>query len=375
MDNISLLKKAAEKSGLKRIRYQDKNVKTSLKEIVVLTFFGDIRSLSIVSAFLLKRFKEESKGSKYFILASYPGYENLFPYVDEYWSIADLEQARKIMDAAIGFENRSNLAVAIQRELNLFFEDVLDYRVLEAFYHNGFLVNFFERYGKIKKFLPNVPSVGVLGDFAKELAKNLNTKIFIYPSSCINMWDYGKIQTIKVPKEFWVSLFERLKLAGFSPIIYQSFATQSFPELWDKYTFFSELDMLKVLGVMRYCDCVLDVFSGISRLAFLARSPFLCVDERRRSEFLHEFEIDELLGTGIPREYCYAFGNLLEKTNSEAWKVNLFDLLVNKLDFVQDISRDDLPSVSEVEAEVSFDGVRQRKLKKYGTRLIKITRD
>ena len=51
----------------------------------------------------------------------------------------------------------------------------------------------------------------------------------------------------------------------------------------DRCVFVEEHDILQVLdSFMRATGCVLDVFNGLSRLALLARCPYLCIDERSR---------------------------------------------------------------------------------------------
>ena len=45
---------------------------------------------------------------------------------------------------------------------------------------------------------------------------------------------------------------------------------------------------------MRMTGCVLDVFSGISKLALAARTPFIYVDDRARYVSLKEVELDDI---------------------------------------------------------------------------------
>ena len=54
-----------------------------------MVLFPDMRSSCVASALLLKRYREEIKGSKYFILVSWPGFGGLFPFVNEYWEVSD----------------------------------------------------------------------------------------------------------------------------------------------------------------------------------------------------------------------------------------------------------------------------------------------
>ena len=78
IDVNSFVKRAAEKSSFNRVRFQESNMPTNISNITVMPFFGDIRSTFILSSMLLHRYKEEKKGSKYFILCSWPGFESYF---------------------------------------------------------------------------------------------------------------------------------------------------------------------------------------------------------------------------------------------------------------------------------------------------------
>ena len=69
---ISILQRAAEKAGVKRTRYEDQKVPASIDNVCVLPFFGDLRSTCVLSSFLLKRYREESKGSKFSLCVAGP---------------------------------------------------------------------------------------------------------------------------------------------------------------------------------------------------------------------------------------------------------------------------------------------------------------
>ena len=77
---------AAQRNGYVRQSYEDRKIPTEFDNVCVMPLFGDMRHTFIASSMLLKRYREQVKGSKYFILMSWPGYKNLFPFVDEYWS-------------------------------------------------------------------------------------------------------------------------------------------------------------------------------------------------------------------------------------------------------------------------------------------------
>ena len=77
------IKRAAARSGFKRTIFAEKNIPTSLENLMIVPFYGDIRSTFNLSSLLLKQYKEKNK-NLYVILCSWPGYNGLFDYVDEY---------------------------------------------------------------------------------------------------------------------------------------------------------------------------------------------------------------------------------------------------------------------------------------------------
>ena len=68
---VDVIKKAADQCGFKRIKYNNNDIPTDISNVTILLFFGDIKYTFLASSLLMKRFKEESKGSKYFILCSW----------------------------------------------------------------------------------------------------------------------------------------------------------------------------------------------------------------------------------------------------------------------------------------------------------------
>ena len=141
-DTVSILRRAAEKGSFERTRYIESNIPTTFSDITIMTFFGDMRSTFILSSLLLKRYKEEVKGSKYFILLTWPGYESLFPYVDEYWTFADKTVEPRLRSEAVGFENTSSIDILYKKQINHFFDDHVDSSSLKQFYNNGIQQDF-----------------------------------------------------------------------------------------------------------------------------------------------------------------------------------------------------------------------------------------
>lgn len=373
------LKRAADRNGFVRERYEERRVPTDIDGLVVMPFFGDWRGMLLLSSWFLHRYKETHKPSKYFILASWPGYQGMFPYVDEYWAIAEENQVKKFYEKADGFRNRGDMAAIYQRNLNEFFRDVVDWRqVVEPYYHQGILQNFWDTYKVVKRFLPHVPSAAMLGkDFMKELAVRAGYKVFISPLQFVQSWRNGKVEHVPVKKEFWMELVKRLLKEGFVPVIWQNLLSFDLSaEFTSECLYIGDRDISKVLSVMRASGCVLDVYGGLSRLAIAARCPFVALDERSRYSNLKEQEVDDLCGKSLPKEYIYAFSTIIADGTPYAWNNDLFNNITNKLNkFLPALNRDEWPATGESTEIVLYDNVRKTKNKKIGARLLKVTRD
>ena len=107
---VDFLKRAADRNGFIRDRYEEKKIPTDFTGISVLPFFGDLRNLTVLSSYLLHRYRNEVRGSKYFIVASWPGFQGLFPYADEYWSLNDDSIIRKFYERSEGMRNKSDFS-------------------------------------------------------------------------------------------------------------------------------------------------------------------------------------------------------------------------------------------------------------------------
>lgn len=377
MDSSLFLKNAADKCGFERVKYNSNSVPTSIDpdNVCVLSFFGDMRSMSIASSMLVKRFREELKSSKYFIFCSWPGYENLFPYVDEYWSMSEKSIVKSMYRHTDGMRNSSDLCVRYERNLNHFFVDCSTYRDLYKFYNNGLQQGFFDTFKNIRRYFPSVSSAAILGtQFIRDTGKSQNFKIFIYPNSMARHWKNGKINYIDVDKNFWVALVEDLLIKGFQPVVYLDKCTHDISgDFLDKCLYINDGDVSHILAAMRHIGLVVDFYSGISRLAIMARCPFVAFDERNRYAASKEFEIDDLLASDIPREYIFGFPTILGHRDNTSWKTNVFDVLTSKLDnFLPNLNRDDWPSTAEVDEVIPYGKVREIKNKKFGSRFIKV---
>ena len=184
------LKRSAERNGFNRDRYEEKRIPTDFTNVCILPFFGDLRSLTILSSYILHRYREEYRGSKYFIVASWPGFQGLFPYADEYWSLTDDSIMKKFYENSEGMKNRSDISLSYTRNINEFFRDVIDVSEMQKYYRNGFTNFFFEKFNNVKRFLPFVPSASIIGrDFNKLLMTKSGYKVFIHPFRTIYTQD------------------------------------------------------------------------------------------------------------------------------------------------------------------------------------------
>jgi hypothetical protein len=377
MDVSTILKRASEKSGVSRFRYKEREVPTSVESVTVLPFFGDRRSSFVLSSLLIRRIRQELKGSRYFVLVSWPGDDGLYQDVDEYWQLEDESALRRLAAESSGFFSSSSFLPILHRSLNQYFYDVMSEQDLLAYYDNGLTANFFERFRHVKVALPSIPSVSSLGpDLSRTLARR-DDKVFVRPTRTISSWRNGSCVRVEAPREFWLSLLERLVTEGFYPVVHRDlFSYDLSSDFSDSCFHLDAADTLKSMSAMRACGCVLDLFDGTSRLALAARCPFLCFDERQRFNALKEYELNDLCGLSVPKEYIFSFAALIEKGNPAVWKTNVFDHMVVKLrDMHARMDRDSWPPPVETNDIVPYDSVRKRKLKRLGSRFIKIERD
>lgn len=375
LDVPNIIKRAADNNGFSRVRYTENKIPTSISEVVAMPFFGDMRSTFVLSSIILPRIKNELRGSKYFILCSWPGCEGLFPYVDEYWEIKDVGGMSRMWWDTDDFENNSAESVVYNRGLNHFFEEVYKLSEFNKYYNRGFEKEFFDRFSHVKRFLPSVPSGAVLGSgISKKIGSFGGYKVFLQPTKKIRVWANGRQVLENSSKDFWKRLCERLLEERYLPVIWQSSITHDLsPDFGDSCVFINDSNVTSILGIMRLCGCVLDMYNGLSRYAIAARCPFVCFDERQRYNAYKEYEIDDICGLKVPREYIYSFPTIITLKNDADWDTNYLDVLTARLnDFLPDLNRDNWPSTSEVNDIVPYDRVRKKKVKKFGTRFIKI---
>ena len=373
MDTYNLIKKACDKAGLERVKYIDNNIPTNPENIVILPFFGDSRSSFILSKLLLKKYREQVKGSKYFIMVSWPGDEILYPFVDEYWTIKG-SSIQDFYRSANGFTNNHEFYSVIMRGLNYFFSEVIDPISFSLFYDDGLTQEYFVKFKDVSVYSPPIPSsVSALG---METSKNIQVvgpSIVIHPAQIIRRWHYGECQNAFVPKEFWIHLCKKLLKDKITPIVCLDDLSYDISKEVSKCVFVNNLNTSQKLTLMRSVGCTLDVFSGISRLAILAKSPFVAFDERSRYFGNKEYELDDLCAANIPREYVFSFSSIVTEGNEEDWNANIVSPLLAKLDvFLSKLDRNSWEPLSEKEETVEYSKVRNKNMFKLGMKFIKV---
>lgn len=372
----NVLKKACDKLGFKRVRYLEKNVPTSMSNVSILLFLGDMRATFFLSSLLLKRLREELKSSKYFIVCGWPGQEGLFPYADEYWEIADLNLAKIIYNKSNYSDNQSEHCAGYMRILNNFFEDVLDMDWIKPFYDRGFKKEYFDKFLHVKRYLPTIPSSMILGnEFNRYLLENQGKKVFITPSLYMEEWSHGRVHHTFVSKDFWIQLIKKLIENKFSCIVQKNHTTHDLsPDFLNQCLFFTDNNVLNVMSAMRVTNCVIDVFNGTSKLAIGARTPFIGINERSFYTTIKEYEIDDLAGADVPREYIFSFPSICSDSNKLHWNSSIFEVIIAKtnklLNRVAEFGV--LPTPNELYEIVSYSKVRQFRNKKMGTKFIKV---
>jgi len=373
------LKKTAERNGFTRVRFEEKKIPDDFSSICIIPFFGDYEGYVLLSSFLLHRFRSLKKSSKYFIVCGYPNFANLFPYVDEYWAVSDTQQLKSIFDDSNVLDNNNALSGIYFRNLNEFFQDVINVKEFKKLYENGFKQEFLDDYKNIVRFLPFIPSSAVLGkEFNKELLTKPGYKIFLHPSRVIKTWKNGKPHNDIVESVFYKYLIEHLLKKDIVPVIWQNQFTYDLSrEFHDKCIFLQDQEITNIFSAMRACGFVLDCFGGVSFLAAMARTPFLSITERNRFNNSKSYEIEDLLTSNIPHQHIFTFASILSKGNVDGWKIELFQHISSKLDAVLPlINRDALPNTTESYEVVLYKHlVRKRQNRNFGLKFIKIDSD
>jgi hypothetical protein len=363
------IKRVAERTGYRREFFMEKNMPSTPSNVVIMSFYGDIRSAAIMSSLLLRQFKEKS--GKYLILCSWPGFQGLFPYVDEFWSLDDKTAINGLVSEAGNFNNTSRIYTELNHTL-MESVNLLTVRDFKEYYDFGYTSKYFDEFKDVKRHFSEIVSETKLSaNFLNELAKKKGIKVFIYPTTKMWCWQKNKSMNLPVPKLFWETLIEELINEGFSPIIYQNWFTYDMSkDFAQRCTYLVPTNITDVMAAMRSIGLVLDVFSGISTLSMVSRTPFVVVDERQRYIGNKGYEVDDLCCVS-PKQHIWSFATMLMNGTPEEWKNSLIDAIIVKLkDFYPKLGNKNWGSTNESYETISYDIVRKRKMKRLGVYFI-----
>ena len=363
------IKRAAIRSGFRREFFMEKNIPTSLSNLMVVPFYGDIRSTFNLSSLLLRQYKESNK-DLYVIMCSWPGFHDLFPYVDEYWTLDDESTAKTLAMDANNLYNGSGLASEINRGL-LEVSNILSSKDLKAWHNEGFTKKYWDDFKEIKRYFPEVPSSSKLSpSFLNEMNRKQGRKIVVFPVTKMATWHRGQTVYMPVLRSFWDTLIEMLLSEGFMPVVYQNWFTYDMSrEFTDRCVYLVPRNVSDVLAAMRHVGLVLDIHSGVSRLAIAARTPFVAVDERLRFIESGDYEVDDLC-CEMPRKYIFSFSTMLMSGGPSEWKDSLLDNISMTLKSFNPTDGGNWGATNETYQSVSYDKVRDRKAKRRGVTFI-----
>jgi len=376
MENTEFLRIVSERISFKRKKYDDQNVPTDLDDIIVIPFFGDLKHIHILSSFLLNNFKK-LKSSKYLILISYPGFEHLFPYVDEYWHASDFSGLNQIFLNSDYFENKSQFYLNLLRTLNENFRNVLSDSFFRELYYNKFTNKFWDLFNfDTNLFLPMIPSSSVLN---KECLKILNLnklKLFLYPSQTINIWNNGKYNKIIVPIKFYLELINYLKKHDIFPVIWGGSFSYDLSQEFKSHNeclILNSDSLFEILPALRATGLSLDNFNSFSKLSFMARTPSIIFEERNKYFLTKEYELDDLLDLNLPNKRIFNFTNTIVRGNIDYWTKEIFHPVVSYcINYFSYFDKELLPNTSQVNKKMEISLIRKIKNKKLGAKFIKI---
>ncbi len=355
------LRRVIDRTHLTREKFVENNVPTNFASIRVVPFFGDERSEFVLATLLLHRLFKADK-SEYLILIGWPGHSGLFPYVDEYWSMDDDVALADLVRGIDGFNNRQ--LSSYEKILLRYFDNVASMPELaHTYYNQGLTKDFFNEYRTIEYRLPAIPSVSV--SWAQRLGRYSGKLLALHPTKYVHAWSKGRQVRMLIEEEFWVALVGKLIDNAYMPVLLNTYAGYDLsPHFSTSCIYCSERNIMSSLSVMRASDCVLDIFNGLSRYALIARCPFYVCDERQRYFNTREYELDDLCGQSIEKNYMFSFASLLRGDVNQ-----ITQGVINRLEsFLPTLDKDNQPSASELSESLTYEQVRQREMLRIGNR-------
>jgi len=364
---LDFIQRVIDRTGFTREVFVDRKLPLNLSRLRIIPFFGDSRSEFVLATLILPRLFPED----YTIVCSWPGHGGLYSGISEYWSITDEDALSDLARNLDGFNNFK--AGQYERLLLRYFDNVTTIdQLVPQYYLHGFGEMFFENFDKIEYHLPSLPSVSLGWDDTAAL--NRKERIFLMPTKYITRWsNKGSSSQMFVEEKFWSNLVNKLLARDYMPILMQNYMTYDLsPEFASQCAYITERNILARLGVMRACDCVLDVFNGLSRYALAARCPYFICDERQRYFSTRDYILDDLCGSELPKGFLFSFAPMA--TTDAAERVN--SAIVNRLyDFLLKVNRNSLPSTVECTQSLSYDNIRKREINRIGVRFISLPQE
>jgi len=368
MNTVSeFIKRSSERVGFKREFFIEKNMPTQPSNIYIIPFFGDLVSTFIFSSLIFSNLKKHNP-EKYYILCSWPGMRNFFPEADEYWIIEDSHSIESLASSADYFSNKSTLYSEITRSLAELFGIITMSDILK-YYNKGFTKKYFDEFKEILKFIPEIPSSSLISDsFKNQLAQKSGTKIIIYPCKKIKSWQNGSSCYLNVNKDFWISVIDLFLEKGYYPVLYQNWFTFDMSkDFTDKCLYLVPKNTLDLLAAFKEIGLLLDIHSGISCFAIAARCPFIAVKERQIYIKEKDYEIDDIFGKFIPKQYLFSFATQILTGNLGDWKISFLDGLFVKIHNLINNKENYQSETKQIKENVSYNVVRNRSARRFGS--------
>ena len=370
------LSNTASKLNFNREKFIEKNIPSNFDQISVFFGLGDLRTTAAISTMILPRIRKEKKALRYFIVFGYPNYSCLYPYADEYWSFNNPDKLEQIYYSSNGLDNNSNLKTIYLRHLNESFREVLKQEDLANIYDGYLKTSFWDTNKNIRIILPQVSSSLInLNQDIQAKFNNLGSKrLFVFPNKNMQIYRKGRVVFQSISIEFWKNLIDKLIEMGIGVVCLKNQLTYDLSGQFsnqEKIINFSENDLEKIMSLMRLTGCVLDFFSGIGRIAAIARTPYINIDERYRYFNFKEYEFEDTVGKKVPIERLFLFADLINPLN------NLFENvaknIIKKIDSVFNESEKNkgLTDAPYLDYISNYDNVRYYQTQKLGVNFIK----
>ena len=375
MNNLTVsdfLKITSKKLNFQREKYLEKNIPNNYDQITVLFNLGDLRNTLSLSSMILPRYRKETKSLRYFIVFSYPGFSSLFPYADEYWSF-DQDNFLKIYNGSCGLDNTNNLKTIYLRHLNENFREVIKAESFNDIYEHFFLKRYWEKNKNIRIILPQIINSLASNDvFIDKYSKiNLEKKVFIFPNKTMQIIRKGKLIYEEIKSEFWINLIKKLLENNISVFCLKHPLTHDISAEFiesKNALFFNETDINQIMSIMRMSGCVFDFFSGVSRLAMVARTPYILADERIRYFNYKEYEFEDVVGESLQGERFFIFADLMN-ANNDLYN-NIASNIISKIDKINKNNKGILSS-EFIDKLSNYQNVRYYQSKKMGINFLK----